>query len=543
MRESVRFVLTLVLCLVLSLSSVLVGVPAARGADTGAWTQLPLYGGGVSSLAIDPATPTTLYAGTYSGGVFRSTDSGATWTAVNTGLTSQDIRSLAINPAAPATLYAGIWGGGVFRSTDSGTSWTALNTGLTHHVVWSLAINPLTPTTLYSGTYDGVFRSTDSGTTWTAVNTGLTNEHVQSLAINPLTPAILYAGTTLGGGVFRSVDSGATWSAVNTGLSDCWVQSLAINPLTPAILYAGTRGGVFRSTDSGTTWTAVNTGLTHHVVWSLAVNPLTSTTLYAGTYGGGVFCSTDSGANWTAVNTGLTSQDTRALTINPATPSILYVGTYDLGVFQYGLVSSYALTTSVSPSSGGSISRSPDAASYTSGTVVTLTTARAAGYTFTGWSGALSGTKNPVTVTMDADKTVTATFAAEVKRVLELKIGSSTMYVDGRPVVLEATPIILNSRTLLPIRAVVEAIRGTIAWEASTRKVTIVRNDKTLELWIGKNVAKLNGQSINIDTDSKVVPVIESGRTLLPLRFVAEALTLDVQWNATTKAIIITYTP
>ncbi|MCX6097436.1 MAG: stalk domain-containing protein [Caldiserica bacterium] len=544
MRESVRFVLTLVLCLVLSLSSVLVGVPAARGADTGVWTQLPLYGGGVFSLVINPATPTTLYAGTYSGGVFRSTDSGATWTAVNTGLTSQDIRSLAINPATPTTLYAGIWGGGVFRSTDSGTIWTALNTGLTHHVVWSLAINPLTPTTLYSGTYDGVFRSTDSGTTWTAVNTGLTNQHVQSLAINPLIPAILYAGTTLGGGVFRSVDSGATWSAVNTGLSDRWVQSLAINPLIPAILYAGTRGGVFRSTDSGTTWTAVNTGLTHHVVWSLAINPLTSTTLYAGTYGGGVFRSTDSGAHWTAVNTGLTSQDIRALAINPATPSILYVGTYDVGVFQYELVSSYALTTNVSPSTGGSISRSPDTASYTSGTVVTLTAAPAAGYVFIGWSGDLSGPPtNPPTITMDANKTVTATFAAKVKSFIELKIGSSTMHVNGRPVVLEAAPIILNSRTLLPIRAVLEAVGGTIAWEASTRKVTIVRQDKTLELWIGRNVAQLNGQSVTIDSDAKVVPIIMSGRTLLPLRFVAEALALDVQWNATTKAITITYTP
>ncbi|RIE17337.1 copper amine oxidase N-terminal domain-containing protein [Candidatus Cryosericum septentrionale] len=129
------------------------------------------------------------------------------------------------------------------------------------------------------------------------------------------------------------------------------------------------------------------------------------------------------------------------------------------------------------------------------------------------------------------------------KSVIQLKIGSRTMYVDGSPVALEAAPIILNSRTLLPIRAIVEATGGTIAWEASTRKVTIVRKDKTLELWIGKNVATLNGKSVNIDTDSRVVPIIRSGRTLLPLRFVTEALALDVQWNATTQAITITYTP
>jgi hypothetical protein len=117
------------------------------------------------------------------------------------------------------------------------------------------------------------------------------------------------------------------------------------------------------------------------------------------------------------------------------------------------------------------------------------------------------------------------------------------MYVDGKPIILEAAPIILHSRTLLPIRAVVEATGGTIAWEASTRKVTIVRKDKTLVLWIGKNMAKLNGQSVNIDSDPKVVPIIMNGRTLLPLRFVAEELAMDIQWNGATQAITITYQP
>jgi hypothetical protein len=117
------------------------------------------------------------------------------------------------------------------------------------------------------------------------------------------------------------------------------------------------------------------------------------------------------------------------------------------------------------------------------------------------------------------------------------------MYVDGKPVSLEAAPIILNSRTLLPIRAVVEATGGTITWDASTQKVTITRGDTTLELWIGKNVAKSNAKSVNIDSDAKVVPIIRSGRTLLPLRFVAESLALDVQWDATTQTITITYTP
>ncbi|RIE17323.1 hypothetical protein SMC1_02485, partial [Candidatus Cryosericum septentrionale] len=125
----------------------------------------------------------------------------------NTGLTGIRVTSLAINPKAPTTLYAGtdsgegpaaVGSGGVFRSTNSGATWTAANTGLMTQRVFSLVINPLTPTTLYAVTGSSVFRSTDSGATWTAVNTGLTNTNVWSLAINPKTPATLYAGTYVG---------------------------------------------------------------------------------------------------------------------------------------------------------------------------------------------------------------------------------------------------------------------------------------------------------------------------------------------------------
>ncbi|HWQ21879.1 MAG TPA: copper amine oxidase N-terminal domain-containing protein, partial [Clostridia bacterium] len=65
--------------------------------------------------------------------------------------------------------------------------------------------------------------------------------------------------------------------------------------------------------------------------------------------------------------------------------------------------------------------------------------------------------------------------------------------------------------------------------------------DKVLELWIGKNTAKLNGQPVVIDTNGKVVPIISDGRAFLPLRFVAEALALDVQWDAATRTVKISY--
>ena len=88
--------------------------------------------------------------------------------AVNTGLTGQRINALAINPVTPTTLYAGTYDRGLYRSTDSGTTWTGVNTGLTGQRIYALAINPVTPTTLHAGTLErGVFRTTDSGATWT----------------------------------------------------------------------------------------------------------------------------------------------------------------------------------------------------------------------------------------------------------------------------------------------------------------------------------------------------------------------------------------
>jgi hypothetical protein len=71
--------------------------------------------------------------------------------------------------------------------------------------------------------------------------------------------------------------------------------------------------------------------------------------------------------------------------------------------------------------------------------------------------------------------------------------------------------------------------------------VTISLNATVLELWIGKNQARVNGRYVLIDaTNAKVVPLIVSGRTMLPVRFVAEQLGADVQWEAATKTITIT---
>jgi len=142
-------------------------------------------------------------------------------------------------------------------------------------------------------------------------------------------------------------------------------------------------------------------------------------------------------------------------------------------------------------------------------------------------------------------KTITVTYKKPVKTtVIILQIGNKNFTVNGETKTLDSPPVIKNNRTLLPIRAVVEALGGTVGWDATERKVTITLSSTTIELWIGKSTAKVNGVNTPIDpTNSKVVPEIINSRTMLPLRFVTENLGCTVEWDGTTKTITITYQP
>ena len=126
--------------------------------------------------------------------------------------------------------------------------------------------------------------------------------------------------------------------------------------------------------------------------------------------------------------------------------------------------------------------------------------------------------------------------------VIILQIGKTIFTVNGVTQNLDSPPIIKNGRTLLPIRAIVEALGGTVSWDPSSKKVTVSLGSNTIELWIGKPTAKVNGTDTPIDSsNSKVVPEIINSRTMLPLRFVAESLGCQVQWDGTTQTITVTY--
>jgi hypothetical protein len=135
--------------------------------------------------------------------------------------------------------------------------------------------------------------------------------------------------------------------------------------------------------------------------------------------------------------------------------------------------------------------------------------------------------------------------ASTLTTIVKLWVGNSIMAIGTtrQPIDSEGTkPVIVEGRTLVPIRAVIEAFDGSVAWDATARKVTVTLGENLLNLWIGKSTASLNGTTLPVDAaNPRVIPVIMSGRTMLPVRFVSESLGIDVQYEATTKMITLTY--
>jgi ligand-binding sensor domain-containing protein len=279
------------------------------------------YGGFINCLAV---VDTNLFAGTYGGGVFRSADNGATWTAAGTGLTNPCVLSLCTNGP---NLFAGTDGAGAFRSTDNGSSWAEINAGLTNASVRALAVSG---TNLFAGTNGGgVFLSTDSGANWAQVNAGLTNDHVGALAVSG---GNLFAGTWEG--VFLSPDNGTSWAPINTGLTNTDVRAFAACDTN---LFAGTNGGgVFLSTDNGTSWTADNKGLADLYVRAFMACGAhlfvsITNTWQAHFASNGIYLLTDHGLRWTSVQKGMKNTVALSLAVNG---SNLFAGTDVDGVWR-----------------------------------------------------------------------------------------------------------------------------------------------------------------------------------------------------------------
>ena len=248
--------------------------------------------GRVMSIAVNPKDKFEYYVGVASGGVWKTTNDGTTWTPVFDSEGSYSIGWVTLDPNDPQVVWVGTgesnsqrsvsYGDGIYRSDDGGKNWQNMGLKKSEHI-GRVVVNPKESKTVYvaaegplwgPGGDRGLYKTTDGGKTWKAVLTISENTGVVDVALDPANPDIIYAAayqrrrhvyTLIDGGpesaIYKSTDAGETWNKLKNGLPtvDMGRIGLAISPADPNVVYATIeaadgKGGIFRSTDKGATW-------------------------------------------------------------------------------------------------------------------------------------------------------------------------------------------------------------------------------------------------------------------------------------------------
>jgi gliding motility-associated-like protein len=307
-------------------------------------TGQPTGMGRINALAFHPKIASIIYAGAPSGGLWVSKNYGKTWTSNTDSLPTLGVSSIAIMPNAPDTIFIGTGdrdasdasGLGVIWSTDGGNTWAARNTGMGALTVGALCIDPSNPNVIIAATNNGIYRSSNFGNSWSQRISGNFKELVFAYGSSN----VVFA--SMNGGFYRSGDNGINWTKITNGLPTSGV-SRGVIAVTPAdtnyVYFLETSGSVFqgmyRSTDKGLTFTTRST--TPNIMdyshlgtggggqaWydlDVAADPVNKDIVYSA--GVNIFRSTDGGTTWKInahwVGTGAPSvhADHHALEYNP----------------------------------------------------------------------------------------------------------------------------------------------------------------------------------------------------------------------------------
>ncbi len=316
---------------------------AVRGDTFNSWQSLPIPAtmpnsnvwASTSSVAVDPTDSLTIYAGNERG-IYKSVDGGVSWAFVFSDqsgtifLTVGTITDLSIDEDDPSTVFAATSRGNVFRTRDGGAHWvpvlvadggiSALSESRSAGSIYVCSSSALT------GGVRTSQRSADHGTTWTEMP-DLADKNVQAFAVQASDPQVVWAavsGAPSGAAVYRSQDGGATWSARGSGLAATILTSLAIDSNDPNTLYASSSdAGVFKTSDGGESWTPVNAGLTTSQISKVVTGPPGTPVVYASTQQDGIFRTEDGGARW--VESGAQSVRVNTIAFDPSRPT-LYAG-------------------------------------------------------------------------------------------------------------------------------------------------------------------------------------------------------------------------
>ncbi|SNS44831.1 Por secretion system C-terminal sorting domain-containing protein [Ekhidna lutea] len=237
--------------------------------------------GRTRSILVDPddTSGSTWFAGSASGGIWKTTDAGTSWTFISEDIPNLGTNTLAMSEANPNVIYAGtgehftndIDGAGLFKSTDKGDSWTQIASPSDFpdfKNVSRIVVNPMdenevvvtSRNSVWTGELNAaIYKSTDGGETWTQVRSS-TNERYDDIAFDASNFNVLYVAIR-GIGVIKSTDGGETWTDASNGMSPGGRVEIGISDVNPNRLWASVEGGLsgsgsdlYVSSDGGSNW-------------------------------------------------------------------------------------------------------------------------------------------------------------------------------------------------------------------------------------------------------------------------------------------------
>ena len=321
----------------------------------------PARGGRVTTVTGVPSQPKTFYMGVASGGLFRTTDNGATWTPITDGkVPLGSTGCVAVADSDPNIIYLGTGsdgvrsnvstGRGVYKSTDGGQTWKFAGLYNSGHI-GALRIHPTNPDIVWVAAGGdifkpnderGVFKTTDGGQTWRKVLYVSDQVGAMDVELQPGNPNVVYAwmsrlerkpwtiiSGSRDGGFYKSIDGGEKFTKISEGLPSELIGkgNLAVTNANPSRVYALIEakpgGGFYRSEDAGKTWALINSqgSLIQRPFYytTLGADPSNADVVYAGAEG--FFKSTDAGKTFTPMRT--PHGDNHDIWINPNDSQIM----------------------------------------------------------------------------------------------------------------------------------------------------------------------------------------------------------------------------
>lgn len=250
-------------------------------------------GGRVRTMIIHPTIPTIMYAGAVRGGIWKTTDRGASWQPLDDFLPNLSVTAMVFDPANPDIIWAGggeyVTGGGIYRSTDAGATWTVVpgtSTADFHYIRRITAVVDGAVTRVTVATITGIFQTIDAGAHWTRAGQSrftATLYGIWDIEQHPTNPDFMVASSNYNGAaMWYSTDGGDSWTPADVDSPVSGRIELAYAPSNPSIVYASVEGGdgaLFKSSDGGQHYALVNhhrkltQGQHNNTLWVDPTNP------------------------------------------------------------------------------------------------------------------------------------------------------------------------------------------------------------------------------------------------------------------------------